>query len=49
MAKYLSKNYNAFDPLNLSGDPLGVYVTMQPGGDLHHYCSTLTGAGECYQ
>lgn len=49
LAKYLSKNYNAFDPKTMSGDSLGVYVTMQPGGDLHHYCSTLTGKGHCFQ
>jgi len=45
----LSKNYNAFDSKTMSGDSLGVYVTMQPGGDLHHYCSTLTGDGDCFE
>jgi hypothetical protein len=49
MAEYLNKNYKAFDPKTMSGDANGVYVTMQSGGDLHHYCRTLTGNGTCFQ
>jgi len=45
MADYLNANYNAFDAKTMSGDALGVYVTMQSGGDLHHYCKN----SKCFQ
>lgn len=49
MAKYLSDKYNAFNASTMSGNALGLYVTMQSGGDLHHYCKTLTGTDDCWQ
>jgi len=58
MAKYLTDNYGAFDPVKLEGGSLGVYVTMQDAlpdshgklhGDLHHYCKNRTQTAPCYQ
>jgi len=59
MAKYLTHNYDAFDPKTMKGGSLGVYITMQNAfpdkktgklkGDLHHYCENRTQKAPCYK